>query len=114
MIVGRSEDRSGSVTKTTPKPGGYGVCAARRSLRVAALCVLSFLGGRADALACPVCFGNGTGPMAEGVNMAILALLGITAGVLGGFVAFFFHLLKRSRLAFGETVRAPGEAEERL
>jgi hypothetical protein len=65
-------------------------------------------------LACTVCMGNASGPMKDGVNLAILALLGITAGVLGGFVAFFFHLLKRSRMAFGETVRMPGETEERL
>jgi polyferredoxin len=82
---------------------------------VAFLCVLSLLGALVtEAYACPVCFGNASGPMTDGVNMAILALLGITAAVLGGFVAFFFHLMKRSRLAFGETVRSPGQVEERF
>jgi hypothetical protein len=85
-----------------------------RCLRVAVLSILAVLGGRADASACPVCFGNASGPMTEGVNMAIFVLLGITAGVLGGFVAFFFHLLKRSRMTFGETVRIPGTTEEKL
>ena len=51
--------------------------------------------------------------MADGVNGAVLLLLGVTAAVLCGFAAFFVHLIKRSRLTFGETFRVPGSAEER-
>jgi hypothetical protein len=51
------------------------------------------------AWACPVCFGAIEGPMADGVNMAILALLGFTLVVLGGFAAFFVYLMRRARLA---------------
>ena len=44
------------------------------------------------------------------MNWAVFTLLGITGGVLSGFVAFIFHLLKRSRQVLGneETFDAPG------
>ena len=49
--------------------------------------------------ACPVCFGATDSPIASALNLAILALLGITCAVLGGFVAFFVYLAKRAKLA---------------
>jgi hypothetical protein len=52
------------------------------------------------ASACPVCFGAADGPLLEGSNMGILALLLITLAVLGAFGAFFFTLARRaSRIA---------------
>ena len=41
---------------------------------------------------------DGTG---RSVNWAVLTLLGVTGGVLSGFIGFFVHLLKRSRQALG-------------
>lgn len=61
--------------------------------------------------ACPICFGLETGSdEAQSLNWAVFTLLGITGGVLSGFVAFIFHLLKRSRQVLGneETFDAPG------
>ncbi len=49
------------------------------------------------ASACPVCYGALEGPIADAVNLAIFALLGVTLTVLGGFAAFFIHLAKRAR-----------------
>lgn len=52
--------------------------------------------------ACPICFGLETGSdEAVSLNWAVFTLLGVTGGVLSGFVAFIFHLLKRSRQALG-------------
>ena len=52
--------------------------------------------------ACPICFGGDPdSPIAQGVNWAVFTLLGITGGVLSGFVGFIFHLMKRSRHALG-------------
>lgn len=48
--------------------------------------------------ACAVCFGDPESPMTDGINLAILTLVGVTGSVLGGFVAFFLHLRKRARL----------------
>ena len=54
--------------------------------------------------ACPVCFGDPNSPMAIGASWGILVLLGITAGVLSAFAAFFLYLMKRSRMAVGERI----------
>ena len=51
---------------------------------------------RSDLLACAVCYGQSDSPLAEGMNMGILFLLGVVALVLGGFVAFFIYLARRS------------------
>ncbi len=49
------------------------------------------------AFACPVCYGAVEGPAADAMNLAILALLGVTGLVLGGVAAFFIYLTKRAQ-----------------
>lgn len=49
-------------------------------------------------LACPVCFGALDGPLADGANKAVLALLGITVSVLAAFATFFVYLVRRARV----------------
>lgn len=49
------------------------------------------------AFACPVCYGAIEGPAADAMNLAILALLGVTGLVLGGVAAFFIYLIKRAQ-----------------
>ena len=60
-------------------------------------------------LACPVCFGALEGPLADGANKAVLALLGITISVLAAFATFFVYLVRRARAfdAAGAAVAAP-------
>ena len=54
----------------------------------------------AVAWACPICFGLETGSdEARSLNWAVFTLLGVTGGVLSGFVGFILHLVKRSRQA---------------
>jgi predicted transporter len=56
------------------------------------------------AMACPVCFSQAAeSPLVEAAMMGVLALLIVTVGVLGGFIAFIRHLAKLSRKA-----EAPG------
>jgi hypothetical protein len=50
-----------------------------------------------SALACPVCFGQSDSPMANAMNLGILALLGVIVAVLGGFATFMVHLGRRER-----------------
>ena len=70
---------------------------------VAALVVLA----PAAVWACPICFGGDPdSPIAQGVNWAVFTLLGVTGGVLSGFVGFIFHLMKRSRQALGDDAAA--------
>ena len=71
---------------------------ARAVPLTAALLVLA----PAVAAACPICFGGDPGSdEARSLNWAVFTLLGVTGGVLSGFVGFFFSLLKRSRQALG-------------
>jgi hypothetical protein len=49
------------------------------------------------AFACPVCFGDSNAPMAVAMNMGILAMLIVVAGVLGAFATFFIYLIRRAR-----------------
>ncbi len=46
--------------------------------------------------ACPSCYGAADSAETEGVNWAILSLLGVTGTVLFGVSAFFISLRKRA------------------
>jgi hypothetical protein len=61
------------------------------------------------ALACPVCFGQSDSPMANAMNLGILALLGCIVAVLGGFATFMVYLGRRER-TFARTGEAAGAA----
>lgn len=69
-----------------------------RGSLIAALTALVVTGLPRVVLACPVCFSASDSPMANGMNMAILVLLGITGGVLVGFATFFVYLMRRARM----------------
>jgi hypothetical protein len=51
----------------------------------------------AAALACPICFGVGDGPAADGMNAGITVLLGVTAVVLAGIGVAIVALARRAR-----------------
>jgi len=51
------------------------------------------------ALACPVCFGQSDSPLAKAMNLGILAMLVVVAGMLASFASFFIYLSRRARLA---------------
>jgi len=46
--------------------------------------------------ACPVCFGASDAPAAQGMNLAIFTLLGVTGSVLASFLGFIAYLMKRA------------------
>ncbi len=68
--------------------------------------VVMVLVASAQALACATCFGRSDSPLAEGMNMGILVLLGVILTVLAGFVVFFVFLARR---AAGVRLNAPGD-----
>jgi hypothetical protein len=41
--------------------------------------------------------------MATAINMGIIAMLVVVAGVLGAFASFFIYLMRRARLAARES-----------
>jgi hypothetical protein len=49
----------------------------------------------ANIVACPVCYGNAQSPVLDGVNNAVVAMLGFTGLVFSGFISFFFAVRKR-------------------
>ncbi len=50
------------------------------------------------APACVACYGQSDSPLAEGMNVGILFLLGCIGVVLVGFVSFFIFLARRSAI----------------
>lgn len=69
----------------------------KRSLVVFMVSVF-ILAGSGVAYGCPTCYGAADSPMTDGMNMAILTLLGITGFVLAGFVSFFLYLRRRAMM----------------
>ncbi len=53
----------------------------------------------AAALACGSCYGAADAPATNGMNFAILSMLGITGSVLAALTSFFLYLRKRARLS---------------
>jgi maltodextrin utilization protein YvdJ len=49
-------------------------------------------------IACSVCFGQSDAPMAKAVNIGIIAMLVVVAGMLTTFAAFFIYLNRRARM----------------
>ena len=49
------------------------------------------------AQACATCFGDPNAPAAQGMNWAIITLLGVTGGVLGGVIATIISIAKKTK-----------------
>jgi hypothetical protein len=75
----------------------YGVSFLRKMKHVGFMALALLLIPRVT-LACPACYGGDpNSPQMRGMQAAVFVLLGVTAVVLGGFVALFIHFWKRSR-----------------
>lgn len=72
--------------------------------------------GSLEGQACATCFGASDAPMAQGMNMGILALLGVVGFVLSGVAAFFGYLgWRASRVAaleLDDELPAEGESTQ--
>ena len=79
----------------------------RANVRVAAVTVAVCLAAQV-ASACPVCFGASDGPMLQGSNMGIAALLVVTVAMLGAFALFGLHLARRAKQSQDEAPRPAG------
>lgn len=69
--------------------------AAARHAFAAGIAVMIF--GSSTLLACPQCFGAEETTMIDGAKLGIVAMLGITFTVQGGFLGFFLYLRKRAK-----------------
>ena len=59
------------------------------------LFILLFFPETADA--CATCFGDPTAPASQGMNWAIITLLGVTGGVLGGVISTIISIGKKNK-----------------
>ena len=50
-----------------------------------------------SAEACATCFGDPSAPASQGMNWAILTLLGVTGGVLGGVIGTIISIGKKTK-----------------
>jgi len=76
---------------------------SRRLPILFALAGLAVLTAPSSALACAACYGASDSPLAQGMNMGILVLLGFIGSVLVGISAFFIHVARNAaRLAAAE------------
>ena len=70
---------------------------------------LALIAAPRAALACPVCFGQSDSPLARGVNVGVLFLLGTITAVLIGFASFMIYLARRARVVAGDNTTASEE-----
>ena len=69
-----------------------------------ALLTLAVLAMPESASACAACYGASDSPLAKGMNMGILFLLGVIGSVLVGITAFFIFVARNSaRLAAAQS-----------
>jgi hypothetical protein len=57
--------------------------------------LLLFIPETADA--CATCFGDPSAPASQGMNWAIITLLGVTGGVLGGVISTIISIGKKDK-----------------
>jgi hypothetical protein len=56
-------------------------------------------GAASPGWACPMCFGQADGPMADATRLGLWLLLGVTLCLQGAFVAFFLYLRRQAARA---------------
>ena len=62
------------------------------------LTLIAGLAAPQQSLACPVCYGAADSPMVDGMNVAIIVLMGITGSVFAGIGSFFVMMRRRSKI----------------
>ena len=68
-----------------------------RGVAAVTTAALVVIGGGANVLACPMCFGAEETSMLDGTKLGILVMLAITLAVQGAFVGFFLYLRRRAK-----------------
>ena len=69
------------------------------------------LAAPAKSLACAACYGNVSAPMTDGMNWGIFTLLGVIVPVLGGFLAFFIYLIRKSEALANAAAPQPNSSD---
>ena len=67
-------------------------------LAVAFVALIMVLFLPSSVFACGSCYGAADSPATNGMNFAILSMIGITGGVLATMTSFFLYLRKRAQI----------------
>lgn len=67
-----------------------------KSTKIIFLFMLFYLGPN-ELLGCATCFGDPSAPASQGMNWAIITLLGVTGGVLSGIVGTIISVAKKNK-----------------
>ena len=70
------------------------------------------LAAKQSVLACATCYGASDSPLAQGMNMGIMVLLGFISFVLLGVVAFFIYIIRRANALAARTELIPTETKQ--
>ena len=72
----------------------------KRNMKLAAafVLVIMVLCFPDPVFACGSCYGAADSPATNGMNFAILSMIGITGGVLAAITSFFLYLRKRAQM----------------
>jgi len=67
---------------------------------------LIVLATQPSALACATCYGASDSPLAQGMNMGIMVLLGFIFCVLAAVTGFFVYIVRRANALAAATTHA--------
>jgi heme/copper-type cytochrome/quinol oxidase subunit 2 len=73
-----------------------GARAGARRFALAAIAAAASLMPSA-APACPSCYGSSAGPVIDGMNLAVLVMIGVTGGVFSWIISFAVRIARRER-----------------
>ena len=74
----------------------YGKRMLKKTKDIGYLALAGLLIAAPEAQACATCYGESDAPMAEGMNAGIFTLLIVITAMLGGILAFFIFIMRRS------------------
>ncbi len=74
--------------------------------------ILCLIAVATTASSCPSCFGQAQGPLIDGMNKAILAMIGITGFVLTGFVALFVSIGRKTKQHDADALATASNTEQ--
>jgi hypothetical protein len=86
------------------RPGPYrapqSARALARTVGLAAIAAAALVPSAASA--CPSCYGSASGPVIDGMNLAVLVMIGVTGGVFSWIVSFAVRIARRERSDTGD------------
>jgi hypothetical protein len=97
-ILGGIGNRACVLCQAVPAQTSIGEDAMKKIITAVLLLAGGIFAFPHNASACSSCFGAASGPQIEGMNMAIMSMLGIVGLVLSAVASFFIMMRKRLKV----------------